>query len=534
MESIPRFSRDESTTVYYGNSENPKYNIISYTWGRWEDPDHGEAIQVTGPDRSPLEWRVPKVNPERAFGAEDFKCVLRKAANGLDYVWLDVACINQNPRAPEYVAEIGRQAAIFSRAQEGYIWLHQTTGSQLRDSLRLMVSIRDEGQQTKSGANQHLRYRHDIKQREADCKTVNCILQDPWFSSLWTLQEAYIKKDAIFLSKEGRTIDFSDQPLTILALAALCTEVFPWIWQTTKTLIKSAGLNQLQAPNPLVLLGVSSKRTTQRTEDRIYGIMQVFGLKLGSAAVGHHDDVYSLPELEKQLSQQLATDMPTLSQMFLHKDQPVAGREVYHMIGTQTPDRHFARYGATRPGLDLTMFVPEEFWQATQVEPSCRFTFGQQDEVRFRGTLLSLAEIVRMWVDKEGEPESVPVVVYPDEGKTPEMNRFNRSLWLDHFSGVEAEGVMPVADLNLASFTRPVVMAKSMVTRYYNQFHVVVLGRIRDGNDDDDDDDAAAAGGDEVHAGLLVRESGGRGWYRRVGFCTWLGEVEGEELEGSL
>jgi hypothetical protein len=37
------------------------------------------------------------------------------------------------------------------------------------------------------------------------------ILSDPWFTSLWTLQEAYLRPDALFISKEGDSIYDSQQ-----------------------------------------------------------------------------------------------------------------------------------------------------------------------------------------------------------------------------------------------------------------------------------------------------------------------------------
>lgn len=110
-----------SHSVYYGDAENPAYNIISYTWGRFQDSVCGEAIHVTGPDRDPLGWQVPKVSPGQAFSPQDFRSVLSQVAGGLRFVWVDVACINQNTNVPESAAEIDRQAAIFNRAREGYV-----------------------------------------------------------------------------------------------------------------------------------------------------------------------------------------------------------------------------------------------------------------------------------------------------------------------------------------------------------------------------------------------------------------------------
>lgn len=255
--------------------------------------------------------------------------------------------------------------------------------------------------------------------------------------------------------------------------------------------------------------------------------MQVFGLRLGKSAAGHRHGVYTLQQLEQQLSQQLIAEVPTLSQMFLHRDQRPEG--MYYAVGTQTRDRHFQRHGAMRPGLDLTMAVPDEFWHARQVgRPACSFTFEQgPGGIQFRGTLLPLEQLYDKWLRDEGEPESVVGVVYTDEGKTPEMNRFDRSLWLDHCSGVEAEGVVPVGDLKMASFTKPVAVARSMVDRYPDRFKVLVLGRITDGNSLEEDEEDE----DGVYVGVLAGRNDERRSYKRVGFCTWVGWIEGKKVE---
>lgn len=518
MTSIPRHIR--SHNISYGDTHQPKYNILSYTWGRFQE-NNGEAIQVTLPDGGRLPWYIPRVSREKAFGAHQFEMVLRRVAGDLDFVWVDVACINQSPDAPEYTAEIGRQAAIFNRAKRAYVWLHQTTGEDIRVGLELMTEILNEALRTKTAVNGQPRYSGNQHQRRADCAAVNRILEDPWFSSLWTLQEAYIKKEAIILSREGRPVEFDGENLTIASLSALCTKVYVWIWQPTKTLIDSAGLNKLQSQNPTVLLSISTRRTTLRPDDRIYGIMQVFGLRLGKAADGADPNRhFSLHQLEAQLSRDITTATPTVGQMFLHRDQPARGRGWQHNIGVVTPDRHFpARHGATRPGLDLTLFLPGEFNFATEIARHCRITFLHEDTPTFTGRMWGLADLLERWIEEEGEPERTPGLVYPDEGKTPEMNTFRRSLWLDHCSGVQGEGIPPVQG-NFPSCGRPVAIAASIERITPGRIKILVLGQIKDG-----------VSGGEAYTGLLVEVRGAGDWYRRVGFCTWQGRPDGVTVE---
>lgn len=157
------------------------------------------------------------------------------------------------------------------------------------------------------------------------------------------------------------------------------------------------------------------------------------------------------------------------------------------------------------------MFVPDKFWHAAQVKVTCCFTFDQNLGVSFRGILLRLGDIVNMWIDEGDDPESVSGVVYTNEGPTPDINSFERSLWLYHYSVVDHMVITPVALLKTAPFTWSVVVAKSMVEGYPEEFHVLVLGRVSDRNSDNEN---------EAYAGLLVRSTERRGSYRRIRFCT--------------
>jgi hypothetical protein len=106
----------------YGNSKEPKYNILSYTWGRWrlkDDDEHAnevESVAIAG-----VPWNIPKVNPTH-FTADQFLEVMSSLTRpfssdsshpnvpGVDFIWVDVACIDQRRGQPEAAAEVGRQA----------------------------------------------------------------------------------------------------------------------------------------------------------------------------------------------------------------------------------------------------------------------------------------------------------------------------------------------------------------------------------------------------------------------------------------
>ncbi|KAI3391113.1 hypothetical protein diail_7935, partial [Diaporthe ilicicola] len=92
--------------------------------------------------------------------------------------------------------EIGRQAAIFRGAQKAYIWLSHSKRNILKP-LILEALKRDALEM-------------DDKLRpwfnRVD-KAVGKIFSDPWFSSLWTLQEGYLRPDAILLFDDASVID---------------------------------------------------------------------------------------------------------------------------------------------------------------------------------------------------------------------------------------------------------------------------------------------------------------------------------------
>lgn len=125
----------------YGEHVAPRYNAVSYTWGRY-DLDfpgakkmrkyrHIKSIEIKG-----IDWPVPRISPEH-FSVDQFRRLIwrtcepvDKTEGKVDFLWLDVACIDQN-HGPQKLAEIGRQAAIFHGAHRVFIWLTKLGGERL-------------------------------------------------------------------------------------------------------------------------------------------------------------------------------------------------------------------------------------------------------------------------------------------------------------------------------------------------------------------------------------------------------------------
>lgn len=133
-----------SPGAWYGQFRAPKYNAISYTWGRYRldnpsDPPLKYPQGVKGLTIKGVEWDIPPIHPDH-FTEEEFKTVISSVANGLegervDFIWLDVACIDQNPKSVEGSLEVGRQAAIFQGAREVFFWLTSHTSHVARECL---------------------------------------------------------------------------------------------------------------------------------------------------------------------------------------------------------------------------------------------------------------------------------------------------------------------------------------------------------------------------------------------------------------
>ncbi|KAK8103586.1 uncharacterized protein PG998_010619 [Apiospora kogelbergensis] len=202
---------------WYGPHLSPRYNAISYTWGRWSlekmRMPSVEAIAIKG-----VPWTIPRVDPKH-FTKEEFEAALRRAtrdrergkpsetsgAKTLDWVWLDVACIDQRNYVPGSAAEVGRQAQIFGSASEVYIWLPGVSP----------LALHAVGQTIKERMNMGAEAQiHDIIGDH-----VSRLLANPWFSSLWTLQEAFLLggADGIFMPqdadagpRDGAELNFND------------------------------------------------------------------------------------------------------------------------------------------------------------------------------------------------------------------------------------------------------------------------------------------------------------------------------------
>lgn len=341
----------------YGEAVEPHYLAITYTWGRWRLDDHEEphieALPIKG-----ISWTVPRVSVDHftARGVQNCLEVIleeastRNSSTALEFVWLDIACIDQNPGSPDAASEIGRQAKIFSGACDVYIWLNT-----LKWGALINLFFHDRSQEEYEATS-------DMNSREQivdlndipSAAFVDYLLTDPWFTSLWTLQEAYLCPEAFIMTKDVKNSLWSDRApdgaRPAMDLKTLL-DVFQITWAYAgsrlrdeftlapnwnesalgeiRRSIEKSGLLELADRCPTALLTAARHRKTgpKNTTDRVYGIMQVFGLRLGKSRPGARtDDSYTLEDLEDELGVALMTNDPMLSQLHVYQTTPPIGK----------------------------------------------------------------------------------------------------------------------------------------------------------------------------------------------------------------
>lgn len=194
---------------------------VSYTWGRWRE----DWRKISG-----TPWLVPSIqkhNPDYPnmvcnFDIEQLMDVLCRMKH-VRYFWIDVLCIPQNPQTPEEKqekdTEIAKQGAIFKDANGVVVYLWSI----------------DEGKEFAAGINelsnlvrwywQTTFSKHaDAKNKQRGPKTcfdkfAPRLRNDPWFSSLWTLQEMVLTPASVWIARDGSHCKVDGKVMTTQTIA---------------------------------------------------------------------------------------------------------------------------------------------------------------------------------------------------------------------------------------------------------------------------------------------------------------------------
>ncbi|KAK8051734.1 hypothetical protein PG993_003119 [Apiospora rasikravindrae] len=222
----------------------PTYTCISHTWGRWTTASTSKLDQVP--------WEIPGNSVFAVQRIPDILGTLRERIC-TRYVWLDLVCIPQTRegelgRIAE--REIGRQAAIFRESAACLAWLNYIDDWDAENYLIEWMSCQFLRLTIDPRFYEHASSKHDAPWRESDKRPLQLtnhpfhvkylggdefsdtpggqVTRDkevlskalnkpsPWFSSLWTLQEACFCPHLTFVSRNlTPLLDASGKPISM-------------------------------------------------------------------------------------------------------------------------------------------------------------------------------------------------------------------------------------------------------------------------------------------------------------------------------
>lgn len=482
----------------YNGVQAPRYNIMSYTWGHYEDRNRSNpSLLIRG-----ISWPLPCIEKEH-FTPEMFLDVIHRVARGVDkercdWVWVDVACIPQewagetSKDAALRGQEIGRQVEIFQRAEEFFAWLCSIQEADIiRDhydhvlgrtftpyltwqDVFLALNEVELGNGRWKGLHEleaiTLAYERYMKR----------ILGHPWFQSLWTLQEMVLRSNGgyILLDDNGFPEDSQDtkrmkkaislyiltnesEEMELLVLPRLKEKVqaiggthhFPHdvalspkhcrpdletIYRRLEDLTslqKRKGLIGARVTVPHTVYFTASLRRVTHLVDRIYGIVQVYGINCNPNPKGN-DQLAKLHALEDEFGMKLVQKAPVLSQLFLHSSADEIPRRSW--LITQKCHSEFREWYQ----FDVSNEV-EELFEVFSVLPGPRGFDTGDILLRFCGKAWSLGAFIDASVAGGGKPtllwtfDNTSCLISTDEASKTDARRMEDQYGLkldDHIS----------------------------------------------------------------------------------------------------
>ena len=377
-------------------------HLGSIDWDRYQLSSALEKPYVKPLKLNGASWEIPQIDDSH-FTVDKFEELIRRSVepryyhghnaaftlSRIEFVWLDVACINQTKNHPQKATEIGRQARIFKKAKQVIVWLNgiafqdlekRTDGlmkaaehaeqgltktvatekqwSSIPGSKSEMLTVKIERwlsstlKQTTSklkknwipfnATNPFMLLQGDEEWLISALENIASLIEDRWFSSSWTLQEAFLSQWAYIISGEVEALHVGSPQLRSIfeaceTLHGICQRSvahkialnLPTANMEVKLIdtIEKGGLAALAIENPMALYTIASQRVTSRPVDRVYGIMQVFDFQLGISSP--HADPGATPDLQQlelELGRELITRYPIMSQLHVHTQPAEPGQ----------------------------------------------------------------------------------------------------------------------------------------------------------------------------------------------------------------
>lgn len=316
------------------------------------------------------------------------------------------------------MSEVGRQARIFRGAKRVYIWLNHTSHqslSQVQHNLSALTITSRDPENPPPPPEPPLERRSRKDWFELSLQSFRLLVEDPWFSSLWTLQEAFLCPPALLLSREGRLIDVrQNEAFQLNQLTAEASSIYQAARRhhllhnssnldnhsdsrLLTELIERAGLFALWNGEPMTALAMAKFRKTSNDSDRVYGIMQIFGdhFRVGEATgQSKPGQKYTLEQLQDELGALLLSHEPALSQMHIHEQPPAFGKGWRIGLSSAVPSfsipRTFVDPDSSDPRKDQLA------WEKT----ACKFTTAIIDGTLwgfFQGQICNFQTLEKAW-----------------------------------------------------------------------------------------------------------------------------------------
>lgn len=371
------------------------------------------------------------------------------------------------------------------------------------------------------------------------------IFIDPWFTSLWTLQEAFLCQHAYILPLQADLTPIAFDPdfkvgshATLEALCIVSTILNQVIeserpiiqarWQADKAnadickclkyledvygMLNQRGLLALATRNPIALYNIAQYRRTMSDQDRVYGIQQVFGFRLGNSAPGV-SNARSKPfdrfVLEDELGAAILVKYPVASQLHMFTE-PVEEGRAWRVSGSSTV-----------PSLKIQSGI----W-GLKFEHRCQLSTKKIKGQRwgfFSGRTCDFEELSRAWKSFH-ETSKLPGTESPQQ------------IMLDTFlHTIHDEGLMdhPEEPIWTAVWSkRKEILRDEQQHRLAwglnalipTEFEgeppfVLLLGSFDDGSQSEQ----AVEKLTRYHVGLILvlKKAGTRPYWKRLGFCIW-------------
>jgi hypothetical protein len=149
----------------------------------------------------------------------------------VEYIWIDLLTIPQEGDSIRRDKEVEKQASIFSKASQAIIWMNDIESWTRTEALlhwsclhivQAMGLVLDR--RRKDALQSHLSVLSEKACHPIElCAGESLMLQNsnPWFSSLWTLQEAFLRPDMWLANKYGELLEISKHhPISLIDLVS--------------------------------------------------------------------------------------------------------------------------------------------------------------------------------------------------------------------------------------------------------------------------------------------------------------------------